>query len=185
MFWLDFASILLQLIDFGVVASLRGVALSVWALWWRSQVKTSHEVKNVANPLEPKVAGHVIDNLLSDADLVNDGRLLHHHVDKAIEQREELDRMKERNFVDTAAACVVESDAKAAKDDAEAAKPKTKAIELINLRTKINSVKSACEELCYRQEAAGHHLQVECNAMIEKGGTQVRPIVDPNSGGVS
>ena len=75
------------------------------ALWWRAQVKTSHEVKNLANPIEPKVASRAIDNLLNDDDLTNEHRVLHHHVDKALEQRDELGTMIERNFLATAAAC--------------------------------------------------------------------------------
>ena len=135
--------------------------------------------------LEPKVASHNIDNVLSDGDLNQDQRLLHQHVGKTLDQHTELKRMRERHFMETAATLTDEQKSKDAKVQAEAAKPKTKEVEAINLDTVIRQVESACVDACFRQDQAGEHLIVENETMLKNTQQLALPspsTTDPNLG---
>ena len=128
--------------------------------------------------IEPFVAAHNIDNMLAEADLKNDQRQLHQHVDKTLEQQSELNRMRQKNFMETAAAVQDELVAKENKDRVEAVKPKVRGIEVINLDTTIRQVEAALLETIYRSEVAGDFVVVECEKMLRD--TQ-RPVFDSPS----
>ena len=90
---------------------------------------------------------------------------------RLLESRAELEKLKEKNFLDTASALNNETVAKIAKDDAEAKRPKIREVETINLDTVIRQVTSTCKESCFRLDSAGDFLAVELQTLVDAAAT--------------